>query len=582
MRVLLLHPEDVPQRGPWSRQRWDLVVDLGKSSRYSEEAWAKQLECPVLRADSFRLGMSDAEQVRNVLSTGRGRLIDEEGIDWWDLICLLVVSDLLNVLALQRVANEITGTVELWSTRSGWPASVMASALGQPLQSFSAGHFARIAAGAGHYSGLLRRFSAAQLREIFLDKYDSSYRWRSRVASKPKSSADPVVLLPSAYSNVSRMDADYARLLPQQSFLLVATRHSARQLTSPSNVHVRDLAAYATGDFPAAEILSLVERWTKLKAELRAFSELRMLVELGILNSLPGWLRDGLCARNAWREVLEREPVCGVLCGDDSNRYTRLPVMLAAKSKIPTVDFHHGAFDGRYLYKDLPCDLYMAKNEMERDYLLRVCRLAAERVVIAAPPRANFPTRRPDGSHGRSVILFSEPYEAVGMRSEEVYRELLPRLLQVARENGRRFVIKLHPFESLAQRRRLVRDILGPVDGELVTVRDDPLTDDLISQAWCGVTVESTTVMDCWENGVCCFLCGWLTLSPFDYVQQYARFGVGEVLEGPEQIAEVPARLVDFYHRPAPAILTTAADPATLQRWLTSRVREPYGARSAS
>lgn len=582
MRVLLLHPEDVPVRGPWSRQRWDLVVDLGKSSPYSEEAWAKQLGCPVLRADSFRLGIADAEQVRDVLAAGRGRLIDEEGIDWWDLICLLIVSDVMNVLALQRVASEITGAVELYSTRSGWPASVVASVLGQPLQSFAEGRFARIAAGARHYSGLLRRFSPAQLREIFLDKYDSSYRWRRRVASKPKSSPDSVVLLPSAYSNVSRMDAEYARLLPQQSFLLVATRRSARQFTPPPNVRVRDLAAYATVDFPAAETSSLVERWTKLKTEVCAFSELRVLLESGILDSVPGWLGDGLSARNAWQEVLEREPVCGVLCGDDSNRYTRLPVMLAAKSKIPTVDFHHGAFDGRYLYKDLPCDVYMAKNDMERDYLLRVCRLPAEKIVIAAPPQANVPTRRPDGSHGRSVILFSEPYEAVGMRSEEVYRELLPRLLRVARENGRTFIIKLHPFESLPQRRRLVGDILGPIDSKLVTVRDGPLTSDLISQAWCGITVESTTVMNCWENRVCCFLCGWLTLSPFGYVQQYACFGVGEVLEGPEQIADVPARLVNFYNRPAPTILTTAADPATLHRWLTSRVPEPYGARSAS
>jgi len=583
MRVLLLHPEDVPQRGPWARQCWDLVVDLGKSSRYAEAAWAKQFGCPLLRAEVFRRGVADAKQVREFLSAGLGRLIDEQGIDWWDLACLLLVPDVLSVLALQRVANEITGKVELWSTRSGWPASVVATALGCPLQSFTAGRFARIAAGAGHYAGLLRRFSAAQLREIFLDKYDSSYQWRSRFASKQESCPGPVVLLPSAYSNVSRMAADYARLLPQQSFLMVATRQSAWQFTPPPNVQVRDLASYAKGDFPAVEIASLVERWQKLRPELCLSAELRVLSEAGILDSVLGWLRDGLCARNAWREVLDREAVCGVLCGDDSNRYTRLPVMLAAKSKIPTVDFHHGAIDGGYLFKKLPCDLYLAKNEMERDYLLRVCSLPMERVVIAAPKPVHglIETRR-DGAQGRAVILFSEPYEVAGMRGDEVYRELLPRLVQVARENNRALIIKLHPFESLAQRRRLASEILGPGDRELVTVVDGPLTSELISQAWCGITIESTTVMDCWENGVCCFLCGWLTLSPFDYARQYARFGVGEVLRSPEQIAEVPARLVDFYNRAAPTRLTTATDPAMLQRWLTSRVSEPYGARSAS
>jgi len=584
MRVLLLHPEDVPSSGPWSRLRWDLVVDLGKSSRYSEESWALQQGCPVLRSDLFRRGVSDAERVREVLSAGRGRLIDERGIDWWDLTCMLLVPDVLNTLALQRVAEEIPRGAELWSTRAGWPASVVACQLGHPAQSFAGGRIARMAARTGHYAGLLRRFSTAQLREIALDKYDSSYRWRSRFAAKQKACPDPVVLLPSAYSNVSRMAAAYARLLPQQPFLMVGTRQSAKQFTPPSNVQVRDLAAYPKGDYPAAEISSVVERWTELRAELCSSPELRVLLEAGVLDSIPGWFHDGLCARNAWRNVLEREPVSGVLCGDDSNLFTRLPVLLAAREKIPTVDFHHGAFDGRYLYKDLPCDVYMAKSEMEREYLLRVCQLPAEKVVIAAPAATQVSTAtRRDGDQGRSVILFSEPYEAVGMRGDEVYHELVPRLLQVARENGRGLIIKLHPFESRTQRRRLVREILGPDDSALVSVLDGPLTSELISQAWFGITVESTTVMDCWQNGVCCFLCGWLTLSPFGYVQQYARFGVGEVLHDLEQIAATPVRVADFYNHPAPrSIVTAAADPALLQRWLTSSFFEPSSARSAS
>jgi len=560
------------------------VVDLGKSSRHSEEDWALQLGCPVLRSESFRRGVADAERVRQILSAGRKRLIDEAGIDWWDLICMLLVPSALNTLAMQRVAEEIPRGAELWSTREGWPASVVASALGCSMESFAGGRLARIAARTGHYAGLLGRFSAAQLQEIVLDKYDSSYRWRSRFAARKKAYPDPVVLVPSAYSNVSRMAADYARLLLQQPFLLVATRRSAKQFTPPSNVQVCDLAAYAKGVVPADEISALIELWTRQKAELCLSPEVRVLLEAGALDSVPGWLHDGLCARNAWREVLQREPVCGVLCGDDSNRFTRLPVLLAVKSKIPTVDFHHGALDGGYLFKELPCELYLAKNEMERDYLLRVCRLPAQKVAIAAPGDAyGFTATRRDGAQGRWLVLFSEPYEAVGMRGDEVYGELLPKLLQVARENGRSLVIKLHPFESRAQRRRLVRDILGPADSEVVTVLDGPLTGELIAQAWCGITVESTAVMDCWQNGVCCFLCGWLTLSPFGYAQQYARFGVGEVLQDLEQIAEIPARVAHFYDRPEPpTILNTTIDPARLRQWLTSRVPEPFGARSAS
>ena len=600
MRVLLIHPEDSPRRGPWSQQRWDLVVDLGKSSPYSERAWSAQFGCPVLSADSFRRGVADAQLVRQMFAEGRGRLLDEEGIDWWDITSLLLAPEALNILAFTRVTSELKNAPDLWCTRPGWPANAVAILRGSTLRSFGAGRLTSMATGIGHYAGLMRRFSVAQIKEIFLDKYDSGYRWRARFAARPQRSSGQVVLLPSAYSNVSRMAADYARMLPRQNFLMVATRQSAKQFTPPENVRIEDLAAYARPGFPTSEIGSLTAQWAKLRADLCASAEFRVLSQAGVLDAIAVWIRDGISARDAWRQVLEREPVCGVLCGDDSNLFTRLPVLLAARRKIPTVDFHHGAFDGRYLLKDLPCDVYLAKNPMERDYLLRVCGLPAGKVVIAAPaeariseahipePQVSAASQR-DESEQRSLVLFSEPYEAGGMRAEEFYRELLPELLRVARENKRGFIIKLHPFESRTQREGLVREILGD-DVNFVTVVDGPLTTGLIAQAWCGVTIESTTVMDCRQNGVCCFLCRWLALSPYEYAQQYARFDVGEVLETVEQVKEIPARLREFHRRPSPTgTLPTTADPELLQRWLTSGfhepssgVREPSGARSAS
>jgi hypothetical protein len=583
MRTLLLHPDDSPRRGPWSQRRWDLVVDLGKSSRYSLEAWSAQFGCPVLGADSFRHGVADAKLVRQIFSRGRGCLIDEQGIDWWELTSLLLVPEASDVLAFQRVAAEIGDSPELWSTRSGWQANVLAMLLGSSLRTFSAGRLASLAAGVGHYAALARRFSPAQIKEIFFDKYDSGFQWRSRFAVKQKSFADPVVLLPSAYSNVSRVAADYARMLPQQSFLLVATRQSPKQFPPAPNIHVHELAAYAKRGSSAGEISALIGRWVKLRSDLCVSPELQVLSRAGVLDSLPHWIRGGVSARNAWREVLEREPVCGVLCGDDSNLFTRLPVLLASQRKIPTADFHHGAFDGRYLFKDLPCDVYLAKNEMERDYLLRVCGVPGDRVVIAAPVTTQVSTaRQREERHQRFLILFSEPYEAGGMRAEEFYRELLPPLLRVARDNGRGLIVKLHPFESCAQRKRIVRDVLGPHDANAVTVLDGPLNDGLIAQAWCGITIESTTVMDCWQSGVCCFLCGWLALSPYEYAQQYTRFGVGEVLHQVEQVAEIPARLADFHNHAISSPPVATADPALLQRWLTSGFREPSNARSAS
>ena len=362
---------------------------------------------------------------------------------------------------------------------------------------------------------------------------------------------------------------------------MLATRQSAKTFEPPSNIEVRDLGAYAKNDVPTAEIASLVERWAKLRASIEATPELKLLSQAGVLDSFPNWLRDGLCARNAWREVMEREPVSGVLCGDDSNLYTRLPVLLASKRKIPTVDFHHGAFDGRYLLKDLPCDVYLAKNEMELDYLVRVCGLPVERVVIGGPPTAHVTSANEVcRAEKTSIVFFSEPYEGPGMRAEEVYRELLPPFCRLARDNGRRLILKLHPFESRSQRSRMVRDILPPDDAMLVTVLDGPLTKELMAQAWFGITVESTTVIDCLQNGVCCFLCEWLALSPYEYMQQFARFGVGELLESLQQIAEVPRRLADFRGRPRMKWnLSQTIDPMKLQELLTKPL-ELRGARS--
>ena len=582
MRVLLLHPEDSPRYGPWSQQRWDLVVDLGKSSRFSEQEWSEKCECPILRADVFREGIADARRVREILSVGRGRLVDEEGVDWWDLN-LRFVPEALSTLTLIRVAAQLSGQAELWATRAGWRVSVVGALCKLPVRSFGSGRVAQSMGRVGHYAGVFRRFLPAQIKEIVLDKYDSGYRWRGRFAPKPGRCAEPVVLLPSAYVNVSRMASAYARLLPEQSFLLIAARQSARQFVPPANVQVRDLAAYASGDFPEGEADSLLARWTKLKTDLRESTELQLLMRAGIFELFPGWLRDGLGARNAWREVLEREPVCGVLCGDDSNMTTRIPVVLAAKRGIATADFHHGAFDGRYLLKDLISDVYLTKNEMERDYLSRVCGLPAARLTIAAPKPSCAPSPgEPKKQDGAAAVFFSEPYELAEMRAEEVYRELLPALVRLTRENGRSLIIKLHPFESRAQRARIVRDVLGEKNAEAVTLVDGPLTPTLMTHAWFGITVESTAVMDCLENGVRCFLCAWLTHSPYGYLEQYVRFGVGEVVHDLREVGEIPARLAGLSPTRPPVRLSEAVDASVLKRWLSSKSQDTTGARSVS
>lgn len=582
MRVLLLHPHDSPLAGPWSRQRWDLIVDLGKSSQFSAYRWKEHFHCPILRADSFRQGLEDVQRVRHIFSPLRGRLVDGEGIDWWDLTSLLIAAEGIDLSALKHIASELDGPHELWASRYGGPVRMLETLLGHSIPAFGNGTLASAASRAMHYAGLLRRFSLDQLKEIFLDKYDPAYEWRSRTANKPEPCTKPVVLVPSAYSNVSRAASAYARILPNQSFLMIATRESAKKFVPSSNLEIRDLATYAVRKSRATEADSLLKTWFALKDEFASIPELDVLNRAGILDPVAGWIRSGLAVRDAWSEVLQREPVQGVLCGDDTNPYTRLPVLLAARRGIPTVDFHHGAIDGRYMLKELPSDLYMSKNEMERDYLVRICGLPAEKVVIAPLPSEQREADSQAGqSRGTSMIFFSEPYDVGGTRVEEVYGEILPELFRLATSNQRELVVKLHPFESRNQRKRIIANVLGPEAAKAVNIVDGPLTSELLAQAWFGVTVESTTVIDCLQNGVCCFLCGWLSLSPFGYAQQYARFGIGEILDEATQIAQIPERVERFYataREPMP--LSPPVDPAALHEWLT--VREPSAVRSAS
>ena len=541
-------------------------MDLAHGAQAFAEDWSGLYECPVVCTESLGFDVTTSRTVHRILSEGRGRLIDDEGIDWWELISLLLAEQVFAVLAFKGISSHLGADAEVWITSRDSKTNLLEAVLKRELRNFQNGAVGRGMARANHYLHLLRGFSLAELKQIALDKYDPGHQWRRRFATRPKVSAEPVVLVPSAYANVSRMAAEYARLLPQQQFLLVATRDSAKQFDLPPNFAVRDLSGYATSASHDAEFQRLMLQWRDWRADITHLPELGLLLISGAMNSVPERIRHGLLTRDAWRNVLETEPVCGVFCGDDSNLYTRLPVQLASRRGIPTLDFHHGALDGRYMLKDLPSDRYLAKNDMERDYLLRICGLPAERVVIGAPPAKKTSAATNHTGVGNSAVFFSEPYEVAGMRAEDVYRQILPRLCRLAQENHRSVIVKLHPFESLQQRKRMVDRILNDEERKLVTVLGGPLTSELLAQTWFGLTVESTTVIQCLQNGIRCFLCGWFSLSPYGYGQQYARFNIGEILCSPDLISEIPSRIQRFEPRWAESLnLSPTAEPGELR-----------------
>ncbi len=72
MRVLLLHPEDFPQRGPWSAQRWDLIVDLGRSSPASAAAWEEATHISCAAHGFFPEGCGRHQAGQAVVFAGSG------------------------------------------------------------------------------------------------------------------------------------------------------------------------------------------------------------------------------------------------------------------------------------------------------------------------------------------------------------------------------------------------------------------------------------------------------------------------------------------------------------------------------
>ncbi len=121
-----------------------------------------------------------------------------------------------------------------------------------------------------------------------------------------------------------------------------------------------------------------------------------------------------------------------------------------------------------------------------------------------------------------------------------MYRDVLPRLCALARASGKTVALKLHPFESARQRRRLLKRMLSAEDHKFVSVTDAPLSRAMLEKTWCAVTVESTVAFECAAVGIPAFLCAWLRHAYAGYVPQYVRFGVGRMLECPDDLLRIP------------------------------------------
>jgi hypothetical protein len=552
MKILLVHSEDDPECGPWASMPWDRVIDLGIGGVDSYARWTRQFQCPATALDSLRNGFDDFRQVRNVLCPGYGRLVDEHGLDWWEIMSILVHGEVETLILLRRFVQTLGSQDEVHVSRPGLHASMLQCLLGTRVKVFPLRRGAR-KGGLGHYVRVANKLSAPQMIDVFWDKYDAGYQFRGRLARKPQPSTRPVVLLPTAYINVSRTGVAYARTFPTENFLLITTRQSGWVPDPPPNVATAWLSSYASVRDRGAEYAEIENRWRSLLREFEGVAEFEILIRMGCLDSFPQRFRRGFEVRDAWRNVLDNEPVQAVLCADDSNPYTRIPLLLARERGLVNIACHHGALDGRYVFKRSYGDVIWAKGKMEEDYLVRRCGVSREKVEIGAPA---LPANWNALQHSKSttfrphLLFISEAFDVSGGRAEEFYRDILPPLADLAQATGRKLIVKLHPAESKRERSSTLARILSVEQKSATRIVAGSLTEELLASAWFGITILSTVAVECAIRGIPCFLCKWLESWPYGYVEQFIRFGVGIGLNHPREIEKIPEYLQQYSVNP--------------------------------
>ena len=535
MKILLLHPGDTFAH-EYSNHQWDLVVDLGRAPRGTYEDWREQAGCPVISIYDYAAEIDDLYYLRQLLQLGIGRVVDQCGIDWWDVFSLEIASRIQRAVLIERLSKHLPLNCDLYSTRADPVATALQRLLGGKVTCLGS-RMQSVGRRLRRQYETFFQLGRAELLQLCEDKFDADHAIRRRFGGRGPKSGQPVVLLPSAYVNVTRTALAYAELLPHQQFMLVVARRNGYPRFAPPNVTVASLTPYF-GAIDKHELTSLRESWERLKTWLigRA-TEFKTAELVGCFASGYAPFQWGLALRDAWLRVFAFQRVTSCLSADDSNPNTRIPLILAKNRGIPTLACHHGALDFRMAIKVNHADAYLAKSEIELDYLKRFCHFPPQKIAVAAPPLSTL--RRTISRSTRWLVFFTEPYHGYGWRTDEVYRDLLPRLFSLAQNCGLRLVFKLHPFESIKRHREILRRLI-PKNASKIDVLAGPPTEQLWNNTRLALTVQSSTALECTALGIPVFLCAWLRDSYSGYVQQYARFGAGHVLESPEQIADIP------------------------------------------
>ncbi len=559
MKILLVHPDDSVDVGPWTSTRWDLAFDLGWSGRHAYSGQSERMGFPVSSIYDLLDHETHRLRMREILSLGLGQLVDSESVDWWDVLSNFFYEQLEEIMLVSALAEQIPDNAEVFTTRphAALPALYLLLDGGtkREIKSFSASRQTGVRAKFRRHLKAAFALRLEQISEITFDKWDTDYRLRRHLRRSPRTSSTPAILLPSAYSNVSRAEIAYAQMLPHRRFLLVVTRPNGRLQTIPDNVELRWLAAYAPRALSSTaketdRLAALFQQMQNRRFEANCV--LRLARKRHVFDRFARMLQSGLRIRDAWREVLIREPLTAVVSADENNPFTRLPTVLAQSRKLHTVFCEHGALNMTFGIRPLVSDRYLLRGDMARDYCTEWCGMPADKIIVGAPAgsRNSTPPSTLQSANATQkererdrIVFYSEAYELYSGRTASFYAELLPELCLLARRMNCKVIVKLHPFESFRVRTAMTNRAISTEQWKLVEIREGPMTPDLFERAHCSLTVESTVAVESTAHGVPCFLCSWFDASWYDYGKQYAKFSAGYPLDSPQRIREIPQLL---------------------------------------
>lgn len=532
VKVLILHPADqIPPH------RWDVVIDLGRAPRSTYHAWSDKTCGRVLSLYDWAREIEDLYRTKDLLQLGMGCMVDRAGIDWWDVCSLMVSPEMQQFILGRRVARELDPRCQLHATRDTAFVRGLQAVLG-----VTATIHRRQGPGLDRLRSALRSartLDRGEMFQVLQDKLDGTHRVRHWFARRPRGNGNPLVLCPSAYINVSHTVASYATSHPEKEFFMVLARSNARISALPKNVRAASLDGYF--DRPnSPEVRSLLHQWDQLRRHLMRNSEEFFMAEsAGVLSRIPALVRWGIPIRDAWSRIFEIENIAECFCADDSNPYTRIPLILAKKRKLPTVACHHGALDCRLAFKTTHADVHLVKTEMERDYAISVCRLPSKKVSFETS-EASLQIDDPCGKDSGCLTFFTEAYHSAGFREGELFRDLLPNLLAAAREMRLKLVLKLHPFDGRRKMNLCLSAALPRRDRKSIQVWSGPMSSERWRVTEIMVTGQSSVALEAVKKGIPAFLCKWLG-DPFSgYQKQFVRYGIGKLLESVEEVLKIP------------------------------------------